>query len=128
MSARQKKYVHANKMTDPRWMPFVSLRFRKEVLFLISHGAREYDLIFMHQFFSDRGANISFACVSTVDSEAIITRSFRPTYSISNCTQVTEIDFLLFDAYYSRFHKVNLIRFVEDFHPWWTSYRCFTFK
>lgn len=83
----------------PKTLPKLSnpqLYSNKRLLFVLSHGVEDHEVYYPHQYFSSRGATISFACP---ENFAIISDFFKPTHRL-RCIPLETVVLEDFDGVY----------------------------
>mmetsp|Transcript_18907 Transcript_18907/g.48074 ORF Transcript_18907/g.48074 Transcript_18907/m.48074 type:complete len:528 (-) Transcript_18907:1032-2615(-) len=67
----------------------------KEVLFVFSHGVEDHEIYYQLQYFTARGANVTFACPHVLNqyniSSVVLSDFYRPSY-VAQCQDVNSID------------------------------------
>jgi len=83
----------------PQLLPPVSnpsLFHRRRVLFALDHGVEDHEIIYPHQYFTDRGAQVIFGCPHS--GTAVLSDFFKPKYVVRCAVNINQVDLEDYDV------------------------------
>ena len=89
---------YPNTMVAPSGHPYAFAG--KQVLFAFSHGVEDHEVFYQHQYFTQRGANVTFGCPARSAPSAarcVISDFYKPSYTVE-FVDLARVDLMQFDA------------------------------